>query len=57
MNLSKGISLTQGTGLSKLKPNLKKPAPVKYNTPEIPIGGYNPAQVASKKTSLAKKIV
>lgn len=48
MALSKGISMKNGaTGLSK-GVSLRKPAPApkKYNTPEIPIGGYNPAQVA-----------
>lgn len=58
MALSKGISLTAGKkGLDNPAKSFgtTKPAPIKYNTPDPPIGGYNPAQVA--KTKMAKKMV
>lgn len=69
--LSKGISLTAGKGLSKGIPlNAKLPASLQVaNQPKpkaipdpnrvitTPVGGYNPEQVAMKKSSLAKKIV
>ncbi len=47
MALSKGISLKSGTGLSKGVPfSRAKPASKPSTAPPVPVGGYNPAQLA-----------